>query len=232
MCRKQVCDNNCDSDNNYLDPDCENCKKLIKEKKYQQMISYVKNKVHYTRGYYQKVRQYFEEQRKIGCFGPDSNVLMSDGSYKQIQYITRNDKVWTPDGPSDVEFLITLGSNLTNRNMCKLNNTWITPNHPVFKDGIWEFPITLTPSIMMYMPIVYNLILSNGHIIDVGGVLCCTLGHGIKGNVIGHDFFGDKNAILNSIKNQPGFAEGLPVFKNAIGIRDKNNLVVGLIEEK
>lgn len=37
---------------------------------------------------------------------------------------------------------------------------------------------------------LYNLILDQVHIINIEGFLCSTLGHGIKGEIIGHNYFG------------------------------------------
>jgi hypothetical protein len=231
----RICDRNCDSDpeDRYYDPKCKNCnkiKKIIDKKANEKKAK--ENRVT-TRSMSRRYAKYLREQEEreyTGCFGPNSSVRMSDGSFKEIHNIKRNDKVWTPNGIANVEFSITLGSNLPNQHMCKLNNTWITPYHPMLINNIWVFPTTITPPIMMQMPIVHNLVLDIGHIIEVNGVLCCTLGHGIKGNVIEHDFFGNKNKIINSMVNQPGFEEGSPIFKNVIAIRDNNGLVINWVD--
>ena len=58
------------------------------------------------------------------------------------------------------------------------------------------FPHRLTPTKELQVSTVYNLVLPAGHIVDIDGVLACTLGHGIKGNrIIEHEFFGTQAVI-------------------------------------
>ena len=106
---------------------------------------------------------------------------------------------------------------------CKV---WITPWHPVLSKGAWVQPASFVPVVDVPMPVVYNMILDKGHIINVDGVLSVTLGHGFTGPVIEHAFFGNKAAVLRDISAQPGFAEGRPVFKN---LKTRNDPDTGLI---
>jgi hypothetical protein len=106
---------------------------------------------------------------------------------------------------------------------CKV---WITPWHPVLSKGGWVQPASFVPVVDVPMPVVYNMILDKGHIINVDGVLSATLGHGFTGPVIEHAFFGNKAAVLRDISAQPGFAEGRPVFKN---LKTRNDPDTGLI---
>jgi hypothetical protein len=108
----------------------------------------------------------------------------------------------------------------------------ITPWHPVCKPQnqkntkSWMFPLHLTPPKELQVSTVYNLVLPAGHIVDVDGVLACTLGHGIKGeSVIEHEFFGTQ-AVIDALKTRPGWAEGRPTYTNLKGIK-KNGVIVG-----
>ena len=63
----------------------------------------------------------------------------------------------------------------------------------------------------MSNPLVYNFVLSTGHILVVDGVACCTLGHGLKGDVIEHAFYGTQ-AVVNDLKAFPGWTSGVVVL--------------------
>jgi hypothetical protein len=149
-----------------------------------------------------------------GCWSPDSKVRMADNSFMVIQDIRAGMYVWTLYGPALVEYALVLGTFMPTQVMCKMSNLLITPWHPVFINDKWMRPADIANIEEMVMPTVYNMILDKNHIIEVDGVLSCTLGHGIKGDVIEHDYFGNKELILRDLKNQPGFDEKRPVFKN------------------
>ena len=155
-----------------------------------------------------------------GCFAPQCQVLMADGTRWPIEKIKPKDLVWTPDGPASVLLHVSLGSYNKVRQMCRIGNLLITPWHPIHDSSRWIFPEDILPSEECTMPIVYNLVLSHGHIINVEDILSVTLGHGFTEDVLKHDFFGSKQRILEALSKQPGFEEGCPVYKNLITIRD------------
>jgi hypothetical protein len=73
---------------------------------------------------------------------------------------------------------------------------------------------------VMNVPVVHNLIVSRGHVLDIDGTLTVSLGHGLTDEGVKHDFFGSKERILNAIKEQPGFANKRVVYRNLVAIRD------------
>jgi hypothetical protein len=102
----------------------------------------------------------------------------------------------------------------------------LTPYHPYMTmNGDWVTGRDTVGDEAMPISTVYNLVLDKGHIIDMEGVFCCTLAHGIRGKVIGHDFFGTR-AVLEAMKRQTGFP--CPVYKNLEVRRDP---VSGLIND-
>ena len=164
-----------------------------------------------------------------GCWAPGTKVRMAYGyETKAIEELKKGEAVWTPDGPALVEQLLTLGRAHSTQLMCHYNKkVWITPWHPVLNEnGLWIQPASMGQPMDTPMPVVYNMILSRGHVIDVNSVLSVTLGHGFKGPIIEHAFFGDKAAVLRDIQAQPGFDEGRPVFKN---LKTRNDPLTGLI---
>ena len=151
-----------------------------------------------------------------GCWAPGTKVRMSDDTFKIIEDIKKGERIWTPNGGATVEYLVVLCRSSPFQLMCHYNKmVWITPWHPVLDDERrWIQPASRATPVDMLMPIVYNMVLDKGHIIDVDGVLSVTLGHGFKGHIIEHGFFGNKTSILNALSKQPGFAKGRPVFQN------------------
>ena len=151
-----------------------------------------------------------------GCWAPGTKVRMSDDTFKIIEDIKKGERIWTPNGGATVEYLVVLCRSSPFQLMCHYNKmVWITPWHPVLDDERrWIHPASLATPVDTFMPIVYNMVLDKGHIIDVDGALSVTLGHGFKGNIIEHIFFGNKTSILNALSKQPGFAKGRPVFQN------------------
>lgn len=150
-----------------------------------------------------------------GCWAPGSMVLMADGlSLKPIEDVRKGDVVWTTVGNATVEYALELGTKDAGQSMCKVGHLWLTPWHPVFINNKWQLPSDLSPIVERLQPKVYNLILDQGHVINVSGVLSCTLGHNLKGAVIEHSFFGDKMKIVRDITLVPGFFDGRPVFSN------------------
>lgn len=155
-----------------------------------------------------------------GCFAPSCEVLMADGTRKAIRDIAPGDKVWTLTGTASVDLHVTLGSYNKFQPMCRIGKLQITPWHPILIDNRWVFPEDVCPVEDSPMPIVYNLVLSSGHIIDIEGTLSVTLGHGLTTEGVKHEFFGSRVRILAALSKQPGCDVGRPVYKNLSSIRD------------
>jgi len=172
-----------------------------------------------------------------GCWAPGSLVEMGDGQRKAIETLNPGDVVFTPEGPAVVQYVIEIGTKARAQSMCKVGadpGLWVTPWHPVLllKPGdsvsstpTWGFPASISPITERIMPKVFNLILSRGHVIRVGGVLSCTLGHGLKGDVIEHPFFGSRESVLRDLAGCPGFAQGRPVFEDLIHTKEQGVIV-------
>ena len=165
-----------------------------------------------------------------GCWAPGSLIKMADGSKKPVEDVRKGDKVWTIAGPSVVEYAIEMNIRQSNQPMVQLGDLLLTPWHPVLDKMVWRVPADLAPIADYAVQTVYNLILNQGHIVDVGGVLTVTLGHGFKGSVIEHAYFGNKELILYDLASQPGFAEGRPVYKN-LAAKKENGIIVGWFDD-
>ena len=167
-----------------------------------------------------------------GCFAPESLVKMADGSYKQIQTIHPEiEYVWTPMGAAKVIALVKIGSTKLYQPMSNINGLWITPYHPVLYEGCWRFPADIASFVDRLMPVVYNLVLENAHVIDVNNVLCVTLGHNIEDDdVVSHDYFGT-HKVIDDLKKLPGWSEGRPTFTNLKAIKNSEGVICEWIDD-
>jgi Mg-chelatase subunit ChlD len=170
-----------------------------------------------------------------GCFAGHVRIMAWDPTEetyvrRPISEIRPGDFVWTMQGKAKVEVFVTCGSKNPQQMMSKVQGKsgicLLTPYHPYMTmNGVWVTGRDTVGDEAMPISTVYNLVLDKGHIIDMEGVFCCTLAHGIHGKVIGHDFFGT-TAVIDSMKRQTGFP--CPVYKNLEVRRDP---VSGLIND-
>ena len=168
-----------------------------------------------------------------GCWAPGSMVRMADGTRKAIENVMPYDRVWTSTGSATVEYALELGTHLTpKQNMCQVGNLLLSWYHPVLTtSGVWVPPCTISPISVMDMPVLHNLIVSNGHVLDIDGTLTVSLGHGLTEEGVEHEFFGSKSRILDAIKLQPGFEQRRVVFKQLAVFRDPiTSVIVGWFE--
>jgi hypothetical protein len=85
--------------------------------------------------------------------------------------------------------------------------------------AVWNFPANLYMYSERMVQTVYNLVLDKGHIVDVEGILACTLAHGMDGPIIGHPFFGTDKVVFDLMK-VPRWGEGRPTFTNLVAVKD------------
>jgi len=168
------------------------------------------------------------------CFQGDTLVRMADDSKKAIRDLVRGDLVWTPTGPATVRFHVTFHTSQPSQPLVQFNpTTGVTPWHPcrqVLPDGSyspWTFPASLQQFDARPLKTVYNLVLTEGHIIESGAHQFVTLGHGFQESPLKHDFFGT-DAAIQALESQPGAAQGHPIYNDCVAIKDpESGLIVG-----
>ena len=171
-----------------------------------------------------------------GCFAGTCQVKMASGRSKAIKDVEPGEGVWTPMGPATVTALVTCGSKARSQPMVQLDRLCITPWHPIINPTVngnkaWVFPADLVPLQDRLIDTVYNLVLDSGHVVDVEGYECVTLGHGFQAPVVKHEFFGTE-AVINDLKKLPGWSVGRPTFKNLVTMRDDvSGLIVGWVDK-
>jgi hypothetical protein len=166
-----------------------------------------------------------------GCVEGKCQVRMADDSRKAIHDCVAGDRVWTPSGPARIRAVVVCNTKTPSQPMVQLGNLCITPWHPVYVNYHWQFPTAIMPYTSRLIQTVYNVVLDSGHVVDIEGVQCVTLGHGIKGPVVEHTFFGTEE-VIECLKKLPGWDIGRPTFKNLGTIRDHSNngKIVGWID--
>ena len=114
------------------------------------------------------------------------------------------------------------------------NGLGITLWHPILlSNKEWVFPydfhqkrgktglVTLSAG-----DYIYNLVMKNRSNVLMNGITCCTLGHGLKGPVIEHPFYGTEKVIENyRCLDNDGYEKGVISINENIDIRQqiKNN---------
>lgn len=161
-----------------------------------------------------------------GCFAGGTQILLADGSQQPIASIEPGTLVATPTGLAAVQALVTCRTQQRSQPMTQLGDLWITPWHPVRMNGIWQFPAQFAGCRERLLQVVYNLVLSSGHIVYAEGYEACTLAHGFTDSpVVQHDFFGTER-VLQDLAQVPGWEVGRPTFQNLVAIRDETTDVI------
>jgi hypothetical protein len=119
--------------------------------------------------------------------------------------------------------------------MSKVGECFLTPYHPfIHIDEVgavgWAVGAdTVGQDVCRDLNVLYNLVLDSGHIINIGGIMACTLAHGLTGPIIGHPFFGT-DLVLECLKKCPGWAFGLPKYDN-LQVRRENGVIMEWYDE-
>lgn len=112
----------------------------------------------------------------------------------------------------------------------------VTLWHPVCRPGTqeWALPIDLAPWSSVTCDEVVSFVLepATAGPMLIGGYAAATLGHGARGPVIEHAFYGT-TAVLQDLAGMHGWEEGLVRLQPEPAVRDPaTGLVVGLRQEE
>jgi hypothetical protein len=161
-----------------------------------------------------------------GCFADTTKILMADNTVKEIQYIKKGDNVKLPTGEStEVGCVIDW---TTNMNCVTVNEKLvITPWHPIKINNEWVFPVNYTNNPIQQKRKVYNIVLTDGHIVIADGIEACTLAHGFTDNeVIRHTFYGT-NKVIEALNYHDPIGWGTGIVKAKGVIVDENENIIG-----
>lgn len=148
-----------------------------------------------------------------GCFHGDCSVKMADGSHKPLRNVRRGDRVLTGAGTPALVACVTRTRNSNEKiSLVRLPDSrlYATPYHPVKVGGQWAFPCDIGTTTTVECDAVFNLLLADGHSsMVIEGVECVSLGHGLEGDVVGHDYFSNRQAIVGDLEKMPGWTCGM-----------------------
>ena len=161
-----------------------------------------------------------------GCIHPECLIKTPNG-FIDLDFIRKGDKVINSEGNISIVECVTHHKCPNNQaNLCKIGDLLITPYHPIINNNSWKFPIDINSSINVECNYVINLVLEDRKSVNINNIICCTLAHGIEGDVIGHPFFGTDKIIDNFKETFPNeYQDGLVKSTNVI-MRDKHTGLV------
>lgn len=168
------------------------------------------------------------------CFTRGNQVHMADGSYKNVEDIVKGDIVKTYGSSQASKIVCKTKSICENgmENIVNLSNLKITPHHPILYIGdgqfTWKYPIDLGQANKIPCQEIYSFVVENRGCMLIENVICASLGHNLKGDVIEHEYYGSDKVIKDLMK-LPGWNSGEVIITKNMVKRDSNNKkVIGI----
>jgi Mg-chelatase subunit ChlD len=159
-----------------------------------------------------------------GCFS-GLNKVNTPGGSRLVRDVKKGDILTTilPDGSESTgKVICSVVSKPPGGTMdlVTINGLKITPWHPmkmVPSESTWHFPGDLAKAIGHrkdeQIDEVYTFVMDKGHVVIVEGFPVCCLGHGFKGPVIEHAYFGTQ-AIIDDLKQLDGWEDGSVLYND------------------
>ena len=160
-----------------------------------------------------------------GCFS-GLNKVNTPGGSRLVRDVKKGDILTTilPDGSeSTAKVICSVVSKPPGGTMdlVTINGLKITPWHPmkmVASEQTWHFPGDMATAGIGHraeesIDEVYTFVLDKGHVVIVEGFPVCCLGHGFKGPVIEHAYFGTQ-AIIDDLKQLDGWDDGSVLYND------------------
>ena len=166
------------------------------------------------------------------CFHPSALVRMADGSFKPVGDLCAGDAVAPAEAGARaprVRCVVKTDTLNGTEQMTALNGgkLVITPWHPVLEGAEWAFPADVAAPQETACTHVVSVVLDGGHSLEVGGLQCVTLGHGMVSNAVTNHPYYATERVLRDLEQMPGFASGLLHFRHGSVRRGGDGRVVG-----
>ena len=174
-----------------------------------------------------------------GCCAEGCRVLMADDDDgKKVEDIKKGDRVITYHTEKDengrhheshitdtIECVIRTKCENNKEKMVQLGNLLITPYHPIIDlmnyDKDWCFPMTKHRVREHNCNYMYTFVTSNRQSLSIERYIFSTLGHGLKEDIISHEYFGT-DAVINDLKKFDTYNDGYVELTQEMFQRDDN----------
>ena len=172
-----------------------------------------------------------------GCFDINSKISMADGSKKLAKDLKKDDLILTitKEGDysiSDVLCVVETKIDSKEREMCKIDELYITPWHPIKYNNEWVFPENIVKSKLVKCESMITLVLKTDHILIVDDIPCISLGHNYKDSILNHSFYGTSK-VIEFLSKQDGWNNGHIILEDIyLKYEKNNNEVINIIYEK
>ena len=141
------------------------------------------------------------------CFQGGCKIRLANRSTVPVSSLKPGVSVWTPLGPRPVVAVLKTWNRRNSQKLCRIGELLVTPWHPVKHEGRWVFPNQIAQKMVSFHGSVYSILLApsrypDAHAVEVGGVTCVTLGHGVTcdgDDVRSHVFFGNYGRVRRSL---------------------------------
>lgn len=142
--------------------------------------------------------------------------------------LKKGDIVKTHIGFSEIKCVLVTEIGEEIEMVCFESGLIITNYHPILYKGEWKFPVDVKPSQKLHVDRYYNFVLKEGHSLIVNEMPCITLGHGMKGEVVEHEYLGTEK-IVQDLEKLKGWSEGQVSIDYSMVERDpRTNLITGI----
>ena len=143
------------------------------------------------------------------CCAEGSLIKMADSTYKKVEDIKKGDNVFTKlsDDTSEIECVVKTKCK-DDEFLVKINDLTITPYHPIIVDDSWTFPIKHGRNVLQKCPYLYSFVIKNRKPVVINDYIFATFGHNLKGDVIGHDYFGT-DGVIDDLKEYESYKDGV-----------------------
>lgn len=156
-----------------------------------------------------------------GCFLGSCTVLKADGTLSLISSIVAGDRLaCSTDGNTSATVLCVLVTHIISgqtRMVAFPNGLCVTPGHPVLLGGVWVRPKDILCPTLIKCDYYYNFLFEQGtgSAVVVNGTPCVSLGHGMKGDMREHAFWGSWEALANTMQaaDMEGFKKGKVIIE-------------------
>jgi len=149
-----------------------------------------------------------------GCFDGDCLVTMADGSRRRAADIRKGDLLaGALQGSKASEVVCSVRTVAPEGRFPMVSlegGLRITAYHPIQVEGTWQFPCEQAEIEEQQCDAVFTFLLKEGgSAVEVEGVACSALGHGLTQGAAAHPYYSSHEAVLKDLQRFPGFAAGM-----------------------